>query len=73
VWFDGVHPTSAGHLSIAEAACKQLGLPQPVAAGGARPERLGYGWWRRRQILKFAVRQPLLGWYGWLSSLRTGR
>ncbi|UKA69598.1 SGNH/GDSL hydrolase family protein [Arthrobacter sp. FW306-06-A] len=65
MWIDGVHPTSTGHLAMGQAALSALGLP-PVdtfAHASARPD---FGRWRRRELVRFRLRQPVHGIGTWL-------
>lgn len=65
VWIDGVHPTSTGHLAMAQATLAELGLPSidGPAAGTPRPD---FEVWRRRELGRFRLRQPVRGVGTWL-------
>lgn len=67
MWIDGVHPTSTGHLAMGQAALAQLGLPavDSVTDVPARPD---FAKWRRLQLVRFRLRQPVRGIGTWLLS-----
>jgi hypothetical protein len=65
VWIDGVHPTSSGHLAIAQATLAALGLP-PVTDPGRATQRHDFDAWRRRRLAHFMLHQPVRGIGGWL-------
>lgn len=65
VWVDGVHPTSAGHLAMGQAALAQLSLPAAYDVGSV-PPRTDFARWRRLELVKFCVRQPIRGVGTWL-------
>jgi hypothetical protein len=65
VWIDGVHPTSSGHLALAQSTLTALGLP-PVDEHGQAAQRPDFDAWRRRKTVHFMLRQPVRGVGGWL-------
>jgi lysophospholipase L1-like esterase len=65
VWMDGVHPTSLGHYRMAQAALAALG-EMALPDWQAEPMRGQYLSWRRREALKFAVKEPPRGIGKWL-------
>lgn len=67
VWIDGVHPTSTGHLAMADAALAALGMPERASAlkreqATLRPD---YKQWRAKAAAKFFLTQPAHGIGTW--------
>jgi hypothetical protein len=67
VWVDRIHPTSTGHLAMADAALAALGEPSASSLASMSVPRRG-GWYRFRAQghVKFALKTPVTGVGGWL-------
>lgn len=68
MWIDGVHPTSTGHLAMADAALAALG--EPARASDLEREhaslRPDFRQWRAQAVAKFILTQPAHGISTWL-------
>jgi len=68
IWIDGVHPTSTGHLAMADAAL--AALAEPVRAStlerGHAPLRPDFKRWRAQAAARFFLTQPAPGIGTWL-------
>ncbi|WP_139007363.1 SGNH/GDSL hydrolase family protein [Arthrobacter crystallopoietes] len=68
IWIDGVHPTSVGHLAMADATLAALGSHTlasdldwtPVAV------RIDFKRWKRKSQIRFILLQPIRGIGAWL-------
>jgi lysophospholipase L1-like esterase len=65
IWIDGVHPTSAGHLEMGMATLQSLSLTPATEVAAVEP-RADFVAWRRKEQIKFFVRQPVRGIGTWL-------
>lgn len=65
MWVDGVHPTSTGHLAMGQAALAALGLPTADSVAYTEP-RPDFAQWRKRELVRFRLRQPFRGIGTWL-------
>lgn len=68
IWIDGVHPTSTGHLAMADAALAALGNAARASSlefhhATLRPD---FQKWRARAAARFALTQPAHGIGTWL-------
>lgn len=68
VWIDAVHPTSTGHLAMADAALAALGEPVRASCLEYVPSvpRPDFALFRAKAGLKFFLVQPLKGVGTWL-------
>lgn len=68
IWVDGVHPTSTGHLAMADAALAAMG--ERVRASKLEREhaalRPDFKRWRAQAAARFALTQPAHGIGAWL-------